>query len=64
MRGGTGARHWMGYRNLNDVSETEGGTQVEYEDEDPRIHRMFEEELARHGAVCRMRALVSRCTGS
>jgi hypothetical protein len=53
----------MGNKNLNDVSEREGGTQVEYEDEDPRIHRMFEEELALHGASCKMRALVSRCTG-
>jgi len=62
MRGGTGARHWMGHKNLNDVSETLGGTQIEYEDEDPRIHHMFEEELARHGASCKMRGLVSHCT--
>lgn len=63
MRGGTTARHWMGSKNLNDVSEKEGGTQVEYEDEDPRIHQTFEAEIARHGASCRMRGMIPSCTG-
>ncbi|MCH8918066.1 MAG: hypothetical protein IIC52_08410 [Proteobacteria bacterium] len=37
------------------VSVTEeGGFQVEYEDQDPRIHRIFLEELAKAGVACRM----------
>ncbi len=36
---------WMGM----DVSVKEGGRQVEYEDEDPRIRRMYETELAKRG---------------
>jgi quercetin dioxygenase-like cupin family protein len=46
------------------ISGKEGGWQIEYEDEDPTIHAMFESELARHGAACRMKALVPWCTGS
>lgn len=46
-----------------DTSESEGGAQIEYRDEDPDIHRMFETELANHGAPCRMKALVPWCTG-
>jgi oxalate decarboxylase/phosphoglucose isomerase-like protein (cupin superfamily) len=45
----------------SDVSLKEGGAQIEYEDEDPRIHALFERELAGHGAVCRMRGLVPWC---
>ena len=37
----------------------EGGIQLEYEDEDPRVHKIFEEELAKHGQECRMKNLVS-----
>src|SRR5712691_9513092 len=36
------------------ISSKLGGWQVEYEDEDPQIHAIFESELARHGATCRM----------
>jgi oxalate decarboxylase/phosphoglucose isomerase-like protein (cupin superfamily) len=46
-----------------DVNVNEGGHQIEYEDEDRRVHEDFEAELARAGAVCRMRALVPWCTG-
>ena len=46
-----------------DVSVKEGGWQVEYEDENPKIHQVFESEVAKHGATCRMKALVSTCTG-
>jgi len=44
-----------------DVSVKQGGAQIEYEDEDPRIHELFESELASHGAVCRMKGLVPWC---
>ena len=37
--------------------------QVEYEQESPEIHRIFEEELAKHGAECRMKAFLPYCTG-
>jgi len=45
------------------VSIKDGGWQVEYEDEDPSIHRQFEGELAEHGATCLMKAFVPSCTG-
>jgi gentisate 1,2-dioxygenase len=37
-----------------DVSVKEGGRQIEYEDEDPRIRRLYEEELRRSGVLSRM----------
>jgi quercetin dioxygenase-like cupin family protein len=46
-----------------DVSLKEGGWQIEYEDEDPAIHKEFEAELKSHGAVCRMKGQVPGCTG-
>jgi oxalate decarboxylase/phosphoglucose isomerase-like protein (cupin superfamily) len=46
------------------ISGKLGGWQIEYEDEDPTIHAIFESELARHGAACRMASLVPWCTGS
>ena len=46
-----------------DVSIKEGGAQVEYEDENPEIHRLFEADLASHGATCQMKGLISSCTG-
>lgn len=45
------------------VSIKEGGIQLEYEDEDPRVHRIFEDELAKHGQECRMKNLVADCSG-
>lgn len=58
---------WMGPygtdKNSADVSEKQGGIQTEYEDEDREIHRIFEEELAKRGAQCRMKNLVPWCTG-
>lgn len=41
-----------------DVDAKKGGNQIEYEDQDPRIHRLFLEELARNGVVCRMDAFI------
>jgi hypothetical protein len=37
-----------------DVSVKQGGTQIEYEDEDPAIHEWFAETLAKVGAESRM----------
>jgi quercetin dioxygenase-like cupin family protein len=37
-----------------DKSVKAGGDQIEYEDEDPEIRRMFERELAKQGVTCRM----------
>jgi mannose-6-phosphate isomerase-like protein (cupin superfamily) len=46
-----------------DRSMKEGGWQIEYEDEDPEIHKIFERELATNGATCRMKAFVPWCSG-
>jgi len=43
-------------------SVKEGGTQLEYEDEDPAIHEEFESSLAKVGAVCRMGDFHPFCT--
>ena len=47
----------------SDVSLKEGGWQIEYEDEDRRVHEVFEAELARHGVACRMKAFIPWCHG-
>jgi len=47
---------WIGM----DVSVKDGGRQIEYEDEDPRIRRMYEEELAKRGIRSRMDAIFAR----
>src|SRR5712692_7985767 len=48
----------------SDVSVKEGGWQIEYEDEDPSVHQLFESEVRRHGAECQMKGyLPDRCTG-
>lgn len=44
------------------VSIKEGGQQVEYEDEDPEIHKIFEDELKKHGAECKMADFIPWCT--
>ena len=36
-----------------DVSVKDGGCQIEYEDQDPRIHGIYLEELAKHGVTVR-----------
>ena len=48
---------------LGDVDIEKGGHQVEYENEDPRLHAIFEAELKEHGAPCRMKAFIPWCTG-
>ncbi|MFI5267180.1 MAG: hypothetical protein ACHQ7M_07370, partial [Chloroflexota bacterium] len=37
-----------------DVDVKAGGRQMEYEDQDPRIHQMFIDELAKHGIKANM----------
>jgi hypothetical protein len=37
-----------------DVNVQDGGCQVEYEDQDKRIHKIFLEELAKTGAKSKM----------
>lgn len=37
-----------------DVSFKKGGAQIEYEDQDPRVHQIFIEELRKNGVQCRM----------
>jgi quercetin dioxygenase-like cupin family protein len=46
-----------------DVSVELGGRQLEYENEDPEVHRIFESELAKRGVPCRMKSLSPYCTG-
>ena len=46
------------------ISGKLGGWQIEYEDEDPHIHSLFEAELAQHGAACHMASMVPWCTTS
>src|SRR5262249_19578551 len=38
----------------NDVSVKLGGAQIEYEDQDPRIHQIFLDTIAKPGASSRM----------
>lgn len=37
-----------------DTSVAQGGNQIEYEDQDPRIHALYLDELARHGGQSKM----------
>lgn len=63
LRGGSGGRRAHRDAFKADVSMKLGGSQVEYEDEDPEVHRFYEAELARHGATCRMKHFIPSCTG-
>lgn len=40
-----------------------GGTQIEYDSEDRAIHQMFEADLKRAGAECRMKSMTPWCSG-
>ncbi|HEX6513401.1 MAG TPA: ethanolamine ammonia lyase-activating protein [Chloroflexota bacterium] len=64
LKGGQGGRRPFRSSYSADVSIKKGGSQVEYEDEDPEIHRLFEAELAAHRATCRMKAFIPWCTGA
>jgi quercetin dioxygenase-like cupin family protein len=52
------ARPWGSKAFAVDESVKAGGDQIEYEDEDPQIRRMFEQELAKQGVSCRMAEVV------
>jgi mannose-6-phosphate isomerase-like protein (cupin superfamily) len=47
-----------------DVSAKDGGAQIEYPDEDRRVHEIFEAELKKNGAPCHMKSMIDWCTGS
>ena len=56
----TGSRYavlpsWLKFSDGADVSQKDGGIQVEYEDEDPRILELFEEECRKTGNSSIMR---------
>lgn len=42
------------FKDIVDRSVKEGGTQIEYEDEDPKIRQLFDAELAKRGLQSRM----------
>jgi hypothetical protein len=44
---------WNVYRGV-DVDVKQGGNQIEYEDQDPRVHAIFLAELAKHGITPRL----------
>jgi len=47
-----------------DVSVKQGGLQIEYDDEDQKIHHIFEDHLSTSGAACRMKSMIPWCTGT
>ncbi|HTD47419.1 MAG TPA: cupin domain-containing protein [bacterium] len=59
-----GGAKWKVARYLDiqgvDKSRKDGGNQIEYEDQDPRIHRMFTERAAARGVPVRMDAFSVR----
>ena len=57
--GGKFPRAWGSDNYTGDKSIKGGGDQIEYEDEDPRIRRWFEQELAKQGVACRMDAVAA-----
>ena len=36
----------------------DGGAQIKYEDQEPRIHQIYLDELAKHGAASKMGAFI------
>ena len=47
----------------SDLSIDEGGWQIEYGQEAREVHEIFEAELVKTGAACRMKAFLPHCTG-
>jgi hypothetical protein len=61
-RGRKHTRPWGSKVYAVDQSAAAGGDQIEYEDEDPKIRRMFEGELAKHGVKSRMPPLAAKAS--
>ena len=57
-------RPWGSKSYAVDESVKSGGDQIEYQDEDPQIRRMFEQELAKQGVACRMDAVIAAADGA
>jgi len=38
----------------SDKDENEGGTQIEYQNQDPKIHRIFTDECAKRDVLAQM----------
>jgi hypothetical protein len=53
---------WRIYQGI-DKDVKKGGNQIEYEDQDPRIHAMYVEELARTGIAPRMESFLRKAAG-
>jgi hypothetical protein len=53
------SRKFPGLRKLGSSESVKaGGDQIEYEDEDPFIRKMFEEELAKRGVASGMQQIL------
>lgn len=58
-----GSKKFRGSRKAYGVDESvkSGGDQIEYEDEDPKVHQEFEGALAQAGVTCQMGTLYPSC---
>jgi hypothetical protein len=45
-----------------DVNVRDGGAQIEYEDQDPRIHKIYLEALSQSGAESRMAEFIDEAS--
>jgi hypothetical protein len=61
-RGRKHTRPWGSKVYAVDQSAAAGGDQIEYEDEDSMVRRMFEEELAKNGVKSRMPPLAAKAS--
>ena len=59
-----GSKKFTGSRKAYGVDENvkSGGAQIEYEDEDPKVHQEYEADLNRAGATCQMGAIHPMCS--
>jgi quercetin dioxygenase-like cupin family protein len=60
IRWGNSKFRLFAYADGQDEDVREGGNQIEYDDEDPAILRLFTEECTNHGAPVHMQALQAR----
>lgn len=59
---GTRRNRTPGQKSTADMDENEGGIQIEYRNENPDVHKIFESELKKRGVECKMSALSPFCT--